>query len=222
MMNVFLNRCVQHRFARIFTLPILIFALAGCASMQFDNYQFHDEEDIFSTDFSVLPGEIRNLDHVHYGNGMLHSRAPEGDATGWWIDTPMTRNGKISFQMKLGDTINPEHPASHINLLAGHGSRLCINFDDQWGTGYFWHAGDSAGHGSVSSRNLETERWYQIDLLLAEKRVLVFVDGTHIGSVPISDSLPGWGVFGVECHNELWIDSVTITKYGSYEVARRN
>lgn len=188
--------------------------------MQFENYQFEEEAVLFSSDFIELPEEIRDLDHIRHENGMLHSLAPEGVGTGWWIDVPMTRNGRVSFRMKLGRTINPEHPASHINLLAGHGSRLCINFDDQWGTSYFWHTEGTGGHGAVSSRNLQTDRWYEIDLLLSEKRVLVFVDGVRIGSAPIAEELSGWGVFGVECHNELWIDSVTVTRHVGYQVSR--
>lgn len=206
---------------KIYIIAVVLTAaviFAGCASMNLENYRFQEEDILFSSSFDTVPEEIKELRNVSHKDETLHSHAPEGDVSSWWVDAPISRNSRISFRMKIGQKINDNHPASHINVLMSEGSRLCINFDDRWGTGYFWNTEETGGHGSVSSRNLEKGKWYRIDLLLAENKLHVFVDGKRIGTASISGKLPGWGAFGVECHNELWIDRVELVNYESYEV----
>lgn len=213
-------------FLLIFISAVLLSMFSSCASMKLVNYHFQGEETIVDTDFGEIPSPVKGVGgNVTHEDGTIHSRAPKGEATSWYVDTPISRKSRISFRMKLGEQINGEnHPAVHINMLQQvdpvH-QRIVVMMDEKWGVGYFWNGENKDGDGHISEKNLELERWYRIDLVLNESTILIFVDGSRLGSAPLNSDLPGWGTFVMECHNEIWIDDLRIVNYGSYQIEKK-
>lgn len=199
---------------------VALIAISGCAGMRLDHYHFAGDEVTHESTFDRIPEYVRQLEHVSLEEGSLHSRAPVGGAAHWVIPDAVSRHSLVSFRLKLGSDVNPGHPSSHINVLQRHPPhrRLVVNFDTEWGTGYFWHTATKNGNGEVSPRSLSANTWYAVDLLLDGDTMTVFVGGARLGRVPIADDLPERGAFVVECHNELWLDDLRIRDYDGYEI----
>ena len=202
-------------------IVVMLFALTSCASMKYENYSFADPSVIFQTDFTELPNEI-NLGHnIRLVDGEIYSLAPKGAGTGWNLNVPFGDGTSVSFRIKLGEKINPPHPGSHINFLTNGPSRLCINID-QSGIGSFWQIGEKfSGSAKHTKKSIKTGEWYDVKFLLYERSIVVFINGSNVKTVRINKDLPSVGNLTFECHNEMWIDDLNITKFTNYEVVKK-
>lgn len=202
-------------------MVIALFTLSSCTSMKFENYSFTDPSVLFQSDFSELPDEV-NLDHnIRLVDGEIYSLAPKGAGTGWSLNVPFGDGTSVSFRIKLGEKINPPHPGSHINFLSSGPGRLCINID-QSGIGSFWQIGENFfGGGKRTEKSIKTDEWYDVKFLLYERSIVMFLNGSKVKTVQINKDLPYVGNLTFECHNEMWIDDLVVTKFTDYEVVKK-
>ncbi len=228
------NTCCGVRSFSVFGLFSLVglsvaavLLLGGCAGTRWDEYHFSGEEVLFSSDFSgeELPPEIGHLYNATHSNGMIHSLAPRDNVSEWRVETPVPRNSWISFRMKIGREVNPYHHLSmNFYLFHVHSPEraMSFNFSTKHGLVYYEVVGDSWRQRALSDQNAKAEEWQRIDLIIESEHVIVFVDGARLARTRIPSSVPEWGFFTIATHNELWVDELTIVRYGAYEVARRD
>lgn len=203
----------------------LILTCGSCASMNFDNYRLSGEETVFEADFSSIPQgiKIEQPAHINLDDGALHFRAPEGDALGVDVPVRFTEPAALSFKMKLGESINPPHPPSHINFYTGRTTegwkRVCLNFCYRE-IGSFYQRGDTFSGLSAIGSGLGQGSWEEVVVLADDGKLTVFINGDRRGSVSLPGDYQQSGGLNLECHNEMWIDDLEIVQLGSYDVVK--
>lgn len=205
-------------------LSVVLFALSSCASMRLENYEEIGSDLLYMEDFTQ--GEdIESLDiearhgFIKLENDALHFHAAEnGNGNGATFQIPLRDNVLISFRLMLGPDNPTGHPSSHINFLWNdNGGRICINFDQNSIGGFINYPG--GGNGSISQisqTGLKTNQWYDLTFVVLNRKITIFKNGTRLKTISLNDKIPASGRFVLECHQDMWVDDLIITRIDDF------
>lgn len=207
------------------TAVVVLFGFAmlgGCASMQFDNYAFTDEHDVFAADFEggVDGIEIEAEGDVFLEQGILHHRARPGRGTGWYVEPEFGDRAVISFDLMLGEFVNGGHPDSHINIYTRFEpeyARYCIMISES-GIGWFSSNGADFVDGDWTALTTPRHEWHHFDFVLEGDAVIVFRDGKRVRRCSVPADVVREGRLLFESHQYMSVDNVAIREYGAYRV----
>ncbi len=184
---------------------------SGGAPDDLPGLAFNEGELVAEFSFEEWPVGLDYGDGVRVHEGMIHARAPVGAGTGWMIPATISEPGVVSFDLRLGEMINEDHPPIHVNLYRDESQRVCLMFGSEFLISFQNFDGRSE-NGHEYELTLPVGNWAHIDLVLEDGYVSAYVNGAAVGTIEITDEITRSGNLLFECHNEFWIDNLAIRR----------
>jgi hypothetical protein len=180
-------------------------------------YEVHNDFSAESEDFTRYApnGTIDLSDKDNDDNNWLYMKA-EPDGCHYDFVANLGTPKIYAFDYYASD-VDTSDPKLHVNLLSDGeaGDRLLVTFDDSSIDVHTYVDEVEEEFLSFNSSGLSNTTEYRITIYLAEGWVHVWIDGDYTNDPPdysydYPSILPEEGMFGLETHNEVYIDDLLI------------
>lgn len=189
--------------------------LTGCQSLPITNYRFEGETTVFSSTFNEMPQNVIGINPDMIVDGTLQQHAKRREPVMWQIDETMTRTSRVSFRLKLGDVVDEDYSMATVYMLRrGNPEQYAaLQFDDRFGTWFSWKSRNASNSEEITSRRFPEGNWFDVDIILNDDEIILFIDGMRVGSAFLPEYIPDSGAFRVTTYNEITIDDLRIVNF---------
>ena len=190
---------------------VVVLVLISCTTIRVGSYRLADPDVVYDTDFSSDDGLLKNEDRKVYDirDGIFTMSGHTGVA----FAQEYGYNSVTSLRIKFGEPIE-QNWFGNINLLNRGEVRLIVEFHRNGVVIASRFAGQSIRH-AKSEIMLQPGSWYDIDVVVQNKEIIVIIDGNDVVRAAADPKLPDAGRLWLESGGHYSIDRLRIVIFST-------